>query len=41
MTISEYVRSCAMATAHSVMPELEAIQEAVVGMAYAYAPAEA
>jgi uncharacterized protein (DUF1778 family) len=41
MTISEYLRSCAMATAHSVMPELEAIEEAVVGLAYAYAPGEA
>ena len=41
MSISEYVRRCAMATAHHLMPELAAMEEAVIGLAYASAPAEA
>ncbi len=41
MSVSEYVRSCAMATAHHIMPEIEALESAVVELAYASEPAEA
>jgi len=41
MSVSEYVRSCAMATAHAVAPDLESIERAVVGLASSQKPAEA
>lgn len=41
MSVSEFVRSCAMATAHHVAPEIEGIERAVIELAASRMPGEA
>ena len=41
MSLSEFVRSCAMATAHHVAPEIEGIERAVLELAASRQPGEA
>tara|TARA_R110000824_G_scaffold211155_1_gene397136 strand:+ start:2399 stop:2689 length:291 start_codon:yes stop_codon:yes gene_type:complete len=41
MSVSEFVRCCAMATAHHIRPELDEVEEAVLLLAEARIPAEA
>jgi len=41
MSLSEFVRSCAMATAHHVAPEIEGIERAVIELAASRQPGEA
>lgn len=41
MSVGEFIRSCAMATAHVVAPNDDTIERAVVGLAASQKPAEA